>query len=70
MAEEGADLLTASQHSPPCTGQDALDDGEQQGPEDSIDIGDIIHDTCLSTPYSVLNGESMTVYCKICGWCM
>ena len=68
VEEEGADRLTAYQHSPPCIGQDALDDVEQQAPEDSIDIGDIILDTCLSAPYSVLNGESMTVCYKMCGW--
>ena len=69
VVEEGADLLTAFQMSPPPIGQDVLNGGEQQGPEDSNDIGDIVMNTCLSAPLSVLNGESMTVYCKICGQC-
>ena len=70
VVEEGADLLTAFQMSPPPIGQDVLNGGEQQGPEDSNDIGDIVMNTCLSAPLSVLNGESMSVYCKICGQCM
>lgn len=61
VVEEGADPLTAIQMSPPPIGQDVLNGCEQQGPEDSIDIGNIVMDTSLSAPHSVLNGESMTV---------
>lgn len=69
VVEEGADPLTAFQMSPPPIGQDVLNGGEQQGPENSIDIGNIVMDTSLSTPHSVLNGESMTVSGQ-CMWHM
>ena len=61
MVEEGADPLIAFQMSPPPIGQDVLNGGEQQGPEDSIDSGNTVMDTSFSAPHSVLNGESMTV---------